>query len=340
MRLQRAAFLLAAACVLAAPAARGGDIGHFNGGVMNVRDYVVPPPGVYASVFNYFYWTDRLVDERGHAVDSVLVDPPGGGAGVSVSVDVDIEMYALAPTLIWVTELESLGGLKYGALVTPTFADLSLDAALSALDRRGGSVSSGSFGVGDLFVQPLWLGFTTPHWDLALAYGFYAPIGRYDTEQVTLPGIGTVEAEAPDNIGYGFWTHQLQAALGWYPLGHPGTAVVLAVTYETNGHKDEFDLEPGDVVTLNWGISQYVPLAKDQSVLLEIGPAGYDTWQVTGDSGDDASGARDEVHAAGGQLGLTIVPWGAALNLRGLGEFSGEARFEGWSLGVNLAKKF
>jgi hypothetical protein len=42
--------------------------------------------------------------------------------------------------------------------------------------------------VGDMFVQPLWLGWNSKHWDFALGYGFYAPLGRYDTETVSFSG--------------------------------------------------------------------------------------------------------------------------------------------------------
>ena len=331
--------LVAVLALAAASAAGAGEIGHFGGGVMNIRDYLVPDPGLYGAVYNYYYKTDRVNDAHGSEVKSVTIDPPGGGAGVAVGVDVNVDMYALAPTLIWVTDVAPLG-LKYGALITPTFADVNLDAALSALNERGGSVSAGSFGVGDLFVQPVWLGFTLAHWDFALAYGFYAPIGKYDTETVTVPGIGPLTAESSDNIGYGFWTQQVQGSVAWYPMENKGTAVVTALTYETNGKKDDFDLTPGDVLTLNWGISQYVPLRQDMSLLLEIGPAGYDTWQISDDSGSAASKTRDQVHAAGGQLGLTYVPWMTSLSFHGFDEFSSESRFQGFSLGLNLAKKF
>jgi len=45
--------------------------------------------------------------------------------------------------------------------------------------------------------------------DFTFGYSFYAPVGKYDTETVTLPGGATVVAESSDNIGLGFWTHQL-----------------------------------------------------------------------------------------------------------------------------------
>ncbi len=130
-----------------------------------------------------------------------------------------------------------------------------------------------------------WLGKSLPHFDFALSYGFYAPVGKYNTSTVTLPVVGPGTVENADNLSYGFWTHQFQGAVAWYPMTNKATAVIAALTYETNGKKEDFDLTPGDNLTLNWGISQFLPLRKDLSLLLEVGPAGYDTWQITHDSG-------------------------------------------------------
>jgi hypothetical protein len=184
------------------------------------------------------------------------------------------------------------------------------------------------------------LGKGLSHWDFTLSYGFYAPVGKYDTETIQLPVVGPVTAEAADNLGYGFWTHQFQGALAWYPMTNKATAVIAALTYETNGEKDDFDLTPGDNLTLNWGISQFLPLKKDMTLLLEAGPAGYDNWQITEDSGRDASSSTHEVHAAGGQLGLTYVPWFLSLNCHAFYEYASEGRFQGTSFGVTIAKKF
>jgi hypothetical protein len=76
------------------------------------------------------------------------------------------------------------------------------------------------------------------------------------------------------------------------------------------------------------------------SLLLELGPAGYDSWQISDDSGSAASGTRDQVHAVGGQLGLTYVPWGASVTVHGFYEYEAEDRFQGGSLGVNVARKW
>jgi hypothetical protein len=105
---------------------------------------------------------------------------------------------------------------------------------------------------------------------VALGYGFYAPVGQYNPEQVTLPVIGEITTEAADNIGLGFWTHQLQGAGAWYPWEDKRMAVAGALTYEIHGKKEDFDLTPGQNLTLNWGVSEYLPLSKEDSLLLYL----------------------------------------------------------------------
>lgn len=65
----------------------------------------------------------------------------------------------------------------------------------------------------------------------------------------------------------------------------------------------------GQDLSLTWGVSQSLPLDTEQTLLAELGLAGYDSWQTTADHGSDASdGERDQVHAIGAQLGATYVP--------------------------------
>src|SRR5215471_7436128 len=125
---------------------RAGEIGHFNGCILNIRDYVMPDAGLYGAVYNYFYTTGQLNNANGDAINSVIVGA-GPGPGAKVGINVDVNLYALAPTLIWVTDIKPLG-IKYGALVSPTFVNANLNAEFEAIRQRGGSVSAGSFGVG------------------------------------------------------------------------------------------------------------------------------------------------------------------------------------------------
>lgn len=91
---------------------RAGEIGHFNGGILNIRDYVMPDAGLYGAVYNYFYTTGQLNNANGDAINSVIIRP-GPGPGTKVGINVDVNLYALAPTLIWVTDIKPLG-IKYG----------------------------------------------------------------------------------------------------------------------------------------------------------------------------------------------------------------------------------
>ena len=107
-----------------------------------------------------------------------------------------------------------------------------------------------------------------------------------------------------------------------------------------NGRKKDFDLTPGDNLTLNWGVSQFLPIRKDGSLLLEIGPTRYDSWQINDDTGSAAKTTRDQVHAVGGPIGVTHVPWLLSVEVLGFYEYSAEDRFQGTSFSLNLAKKF
>jgi hypothetical protein len=332
--------VLALGLALIAGPTHGGEIGHYAPGLPNIRDFVMPAPGFYSVLYNYFYMSDRLNDGDGDEVTSVTINPRRG-PGVTLGVDVDVDIYALTAAFLWVSPWKILGA-KYGAYIAPAVANSSVGAALATATGRGIDAETSEFALGDLFVQPLWLGWTLRHWDFALGYGFYAPVGKYDTDTVTLPGGATVTAESADNIGLGFWTHQLQGVMTWYPWVHKGTAVLAALTYEIHGDKQDFDLTPGQNLTWNWGISQFLALHQNRRLLLEVGVTGYSSWQITDDSGSDARNpdVRDEVHAVGGQLGLTYVPWVASLNMHYLSEFAAQDRFQGEVFGVSVAKKF
>jgi hypothetical protein len=250
-------------------------------------------------------------------------------------------MYALIPAVIWVSSCDFLGA-KYGGYIAPTFANNSLEADVSIATGAGGSVHNSSFGVGDLYAQPIWLDWALAHWDFSLAYGFYAPIGKYNTQTVPLPGGADVTVDSRNNIGLGYWTQQAQAGVAWYPMTNKATAVTVVGTYEYNSEKTDFDIRPGQMFTLNWGVSQYLPLRKDQKLLLEVGPAGYDSYQVTDSTGGNAftDTPKSRVHAVGGQLGLTYVPWNAFLTFHGFYEYAAVSRFQGASIGLNFGIKF
>jgi hypothetical protein len=308
--------------------------------VYNIRDFFIPAePGFYGGVYNYFYHSSQFNDANGNAVNSISV-PPGPG-GVTVNVNPDINLYALAPIFIWEPCL-NLCGIKYAAMVVPLFANSSLDAEISTLRGEGINAGTSTFGVGDPYFQPVWLGYGLTNFDFSLTYGFYAPVGRYGTSSFDVPGFGTVTTVSPDSIGMGFWTQQFQGAVAVYPWADKRMAIMTALTYQFNSEKRDIDVTPGQHLTLNWGISQYLPLKKDETMLLEVGPAGYDDWQITDDTGSAAIDAstKDQVHAVGGQIGITWVKLNAALNFKGFHEYSAIDRMQGAAYTLSFVIKF
>ena len=331
-----ACLTIATALLAGGSPARAGDAGHYVGGLMDTRDYFVPDPGFYAALYNYFYTSDRYNDASGQKVQSISINR-GPAAGTTLDASINLNMYVLVPAVIWVSPWDILGA-KYAAYIAPTFANASIQNAVYNSRGLGVTGSSATFAPGDLFVQPLWLGWTRPHWDFAAGYGFYAPVGKYNT--ATLPG--NLVVPASDNIGMGFWTQQAQGAAAWYPWTNHATAVTVVMTYEYNTPQQGTDVKYGQNLWLNWGISQYLPLTRDEKLLLEIGPAGYYEWQISDTQGSltESPGARTRVGAIGGQLGLTYVPWDLVLNFRGFYEYYADDRVQGGTFSVNLVKKF
>ena len=300
--------------------ARAGELGHFGPGVLNIRDFLVPDPGFYYLQYFVWYNADTIRDRNGDKVNSINV------GNTKLKVDTEVDSFILAPAFVWVSPWKFLGA-RYGAQIVPTFGNTSVQAALRTETGFREDVDESQFAMGDLYVKPVWLGWDGAHYSAAAGYGFYAPVGKYDNG-------------ADDNIGLGFWTHEFQLATAWYPWEHRATAVTLTGTYEIHSEYDDVNITPGDRVSLNWGISQYLPLNDANSLMLEVGPMGYSQWQVEKDSGSDVDKnfiPKDQVHAAGGQIGLIYTPWNAFVQFHGLQEFGAEARFEGqfftWTIG-------
>jgi hypothetical protein len=285
--------------------------GHYAPGVANIRDFAVAPAGFYYTQYNAYYHSNEFKNRFGATLDSVSV------GGIELMGEPDVDVFAIAPTFTLWTDYKILGA-NYGAYVQPTFGTTSVGAAITS-GGFGLGVDDSQFGLGDLFIQPVWLGWQFDHADISLGYGFYAPVGKFD-------------ANDADNIGLGFWTNQFQLSTYYYLDEQKATAFMLTSTYEIHSNKEDVDITPGSHFTLDWGISQYL------SERLEVGIAGYSQWQVEDDSGADLPGtffglrdptARTEVHAIGGQISYWPLKEKVNIAVRYLHEYAAEARFEG-----------
>jgi hypothetical protein len=309
---------------------------HFTPGLANIRDYTVPDPGLYVAVYNYSYQTSNLTDNNGNQINQVLIGPPGGPSA-PLNVNVDVKMYALAPMLLWVSHWNFLGA-HYAAYIVPVFSNANIAGSLETVKGRGINPETSEFAVGDLLVQPLWLGWKRKHFDVTTGYGFYAPVGRFDTTAINFPSGPRVLTSAK-NVGLGYWTHQLQGNLTWYPSVKRGTAVTNTITLEFNSTQRDTDFTNGNFLTWNWGLSQYLPLDKKFKYLAELGLAGYSQWQVSDSSGPNVSNPSQhgQVDGIGLQAGIVNAQKGWQVNFIYMNEYHAANRFRGNSYGLNLA---
>lgn len=287
------------------------ELGHYSAGLMNIRDFIQPAPGNYFLLYTLNYSSDTVKDRNGNSVKTVSSGP------LTVNVDMDVDSTTVVPTYVHITDHE-IWGANYGFLVSQPVGNPSFQASLELANfpAIGTDIDESSWGMGDTYIRPIWLGWDRGQVDLGAAYGLHIPIGKYD-------------AGAADNVGLGMWTHEFMANIAWYADEQKGTALTLTGIYEIHHKKDDVDITPGSHLTVNYGVSQYLPVTK--ALISEVGVAGFGQWQMTRDRGDDAldKDVKDRVYGLGLQAGLVYLPWNAQLTFKWSHEFKAEHRFEG-----------
>ena len=202
------------------------------------------PPGVYAIYFLYNYDF------------STIVGPNGGELKLRNG---DVSAWAHILGLSVVTKKKFLGA-NYGATIFFPIQNLSIEAARETLNSETG------YGFGDIWVQPIQLGWHKKQADITTWYAFYAPSGSY------APG-------ADDNHGYGQWSHEL--ALGgtaYFDEKHALHASSLGAL-EFHSQKKNSDAKTGTVLTLEGGAGT------TYKQFLTMGLAYYSQWKLSDDSG-------------------------------------------------------
>ncbi len=287
------------------------EMGHYMPGVASIRDFAVPTvPGFYYAQYHTYYATNKYKDRNGNSVDSLNTN------NGTVNINTSYDMFAISPYFLYVTKEKFLGG-TYAFSVQPTILTSNISSNISNTNNNISQETRNS-GLGDLFVQPLFLGWQQEMAESSLGIGFYLPIGEY-------------EAGANDNLGLGFWTTQIQASQYFYLDEQQASAIQLTGTYEIHTNKEGVDIRPGDHFTLEYGYSQYL------NNKFSMGVSGYSLWQVSDDKGNDLSMSpqKSQVHA----LGLEFAYWFTGktnITFKYSKEYNAKSRFEGDVFTINL----
>lgn len=298
------------------------ELGHFAPALLNIRDTIHPPPGSHYVQYHLYYTSDTLRDKDGNKINSITIGQE------TINVETDVDSFTVVPTFIHVTNKQVLGA-NFGFLASLPVGNTSFQAALESDTNPefGFEIDESGIGIGDLYVKPIWLGWNFGQTEITTSYGLYIPIGKYN------------EGEA-DNVGLGMWTHEFMVSGVYYFDEQRGTALTLAGVYEIHHNKEDVDIRPGSHFTLNYGVSQYLPLS--DKFLAELGIAGFGQWQITEDKGSDAvnTDVKDQVYGLGLQAGLIYLPWDGQLTFKWMHEFEAEDRFEGDFFTITAALTF
>jgi hypothetical protein len=259
--------------VLVALLAAGGaaraqqDLGHKVLGSLGLDAGELKPTGLYAVDAVGAYRADELIDRNGRRVP------------IALNATAFVNVFGVAGTYD-IPRLHT----SIGAAVTAPVARV----ALSTDDVRA---SFDDFGFGDLYVQPIALGWRPGRHEIVAAYAFYAPTGHL------APG-------GLDGVGNGHWTHEFSAGGTLYFDRARRWKLSALASYELNERKIDVDVKRGDTIQIQGGAG--VRLAR----ILDVGLAGYALWQVTDDTGSALppilAGARDVDYGLGPELNVTV----------------------------------
>jgi len=183
------------------------------------------------------------------------------------------------------------------------------------------------FGFGDVYVQPMKVGWKMARTDMVAGYAFYAPTGLY------MP-------RASGGIGHGQWTHQFSLG-GMVYFDRAKTWSISALTsYDLNQRKEGIDITRGDTLQFQGGAGKTFRPSGKAFQTVGIGVAGYGLWQVRDDRGADLPavlrGARDLALGVGPELNSTLAPIRSQITLRYCRDIAVKSRPQGQILIIQL----
>jgi hypothetical protein len=287
----------AAAAAWAPARANGQELGHKLLGTIGVYAGTQAEPGLYILDRLIVYDADQIRDRNGR-------DLPIRG--------LDLRVVGNVFGFSFTTKIPN--GPYYTAAIGAPLADVSVNA-----DEPHLALDAGGFG--DVFLQPLKLGFRFQRADVVAAYAFYAPTGAFEARTLS--------------VGRGFWTHEASAGGAiYFGQERKGRASFLA-SLDFNGRKRHIDIKRGDTFQVQGGAGVRLNDA------LEAGLAGFALWQISDNSGSDLPlairGARTRVFGVGPEVSATVPALRTRFDLRAEWELGVRSRQEGWILVASAA---
>lgn len=290
--------------------------GHYNGSSFNPNDYFVPPPTGWVFSLYYSYSQMDFHNNNGDVTDHIELNqnPP-----LSLKIGQKVKTNSIIPIIIY-SGKNKIFNAKWGALALPMInnpnANVALDFYTGQSIAGNKTINFNTVGLGDLYLQPLWLTWEGNKIAATFSYGMWIPIGKY-------------EPESTDNVGLGYWSHNLRVAGRYKP--DVQFNLVGAVTYEHNTKQKDVDFREAPHVTVDYGASYTFAMGH------EAGIFGFGTWQIGDDEGKKAVLSEDKIFGIGAFGSYWFVPGKLGVLSRITNNFGAKNRFGGLSfqIGVN-----
>lgn len=252
--------------------------GHYIGGSFNTNDYFVPPsPGWVFTLF-YSYTNTNFYNASGKKADIIQVsqNPP-----VNVAMGQQVKTHSIIPLVLYFGKGKILNA-NWGFLVLPMLnnpnANIALDYYLGQNNIGGQDIDIHSFGLGDMYLQPIWLTWHKKKISTTISYGLWAPVGKYT-------------ANSPENVGLGYWSHNFRVASRYKPSKSWG--FTGALTYEINSKQKDVYFTEAPHITFDYAASYNFTMGH------EIGLFGFGTWQSGTDKGQKGNLPADRILGLG-----------------------------------------
>ncbi len=287
-----AALLLFAACV----PARAQELGAVLRSDMGLKSGTQPSPGYY---FSFVYYDAEYSSVRG---------PNGNALPGQVSTSLTLPFPVIAATTKW-----KLVGGNYGFKVAIIFSNQALTSTLVPI-QKGNTI-----GFGDIYIQPINLGWHTKHFDYLAAYAFHAPTGN---------GIRSL----------GFWTHEMMFGSTYYLDPGKKWSVAGNATLEIHEQKQNSDLLVGTFVTVKGGVGRtFLKGAASAGLTYSL------QYKITHDGGTNLPvllpNTLNRAYALGPEVSFPFFVKGKVagfIGARYAWEFSNSSNFQGNNLALSM----
>lgn len=292
-------FLVAAAAIFAATVA-GQERGQYLPGFRGLNTAEQPAPGFTYANFLVIYPTNSFRNRDG---DEAPID-------FDLNLVADLNVFAYTPK-------KKILGATYSASVA-----VPIVSSAVTIPRIGADIGGG--GIGDIYIEPISLGWAMKKGKVRAAYGVNAPTG--------------VDSTTSD-----YWGHQFTLG-GTYNPGKTGLWQINASSvWEAHHKKLNSDVRVGNNVTFEYGVGRTF-VRNGGKQLYQFGVVGYSQFQLTNDSGTDVTplniGEKDRVHAVGPEFGVILPTKKFNFLVRALPEYAARSRTRGITFVVSFSKTF